>query len=345
MTRQYKGGQGAKGNQRLIIGPHAHGKYNDEAALKLPEDNEALRLSHHERAFFSCWLKGESTGIEKLPPVYYYVIGDDTDADSPGMEWRTANDWPPFPAESTAYYLADGGLLTTDESTASATASFTYDPADPFPTFGGQNLILPKGPFDQRTINEGRSDLLKFASEPLSEPMEITGHVSARLFVSTDAPDTDFTVKLIDIYPKGDDREILMLDNIQRVKFRNGCDAPAPLLTSNEDVVEVEIDLWSISWVFNTGHRIGLQVSSSNYPRFEKNPNTGDDFPTADNMRVAHNTVHMGSSHPSAVVLPVRPKGVDTPLAQYLNPEDVPGDGERASGDKPVPRRFRRLGK
>lgn len=324
VSRQKKGGKGAKGNQRLIMLPGAHGPYHADAALKLPKGFDDVRVSHHERAFLDYWLKGEDTGITALSPVFYYTMGDDTNPDAPGMEWRAAETWPPFPTKPTSYYLAEGGVLTTGEpGEASQPGAFTYDPANPFPTHGGQNLILPAGPFDQRKVNEGRTDLLKFASAPLAAPMEITGRVAVQLFVSTDAPDTDFTAKLIDIYPEPDGREILMLDNIQRVKYRKGFEKPAALLKSPDEVVEITIDLWSISWVFNTGHRIGLQVSSSNYPRFEKNPNSGDDWPTDSNLRVAHNVVHMGKAHPSALVLPVRPEGQKVAVATCLNPEDV----------------------
>jgi len=122
--------------------------------------------------------------------------------------------------------------------------------------------------------------------------------------VSTDARDTDFTAKLLDIYPDG--REILMLDGIQRLKFRHGCELPDYLLPG--EIAEIEIDLWSISLIFNTGHRIGLHVSSSNFPRFEVNPNTGKDFPVeGEPMAVAANTVYTGVRHPSALILPVAP--------------------------------------
>ena len=120
---------------------------------------------------------------------------------------------------------------------------FTYDPADPFPTLGGANLLRPAGPFDQRPAREGRADYVLFVSEPLDDPLEATGRFRAVLYVSTDAPDTDFTAKLLDVYPAGDDREILMLDGIRRVKLRNGFEQAAPLLTSNEEVVKVSIDL------------------------------------------------------------------------------------------------------
>jgi hypothetical protein len=178
-------------------------------------------------------------------------------------------------------------------------------------TVGGANLFwdAPPGPYDQRKTNTGRDDVLRFATAPLTEPLEATGRITVKLYVSTDAPDTDFTAKLVDIYPEPDNREILITDSARRVKTREGFDHPAPLLTGPDQIVPLDIDLFSTSWVFNTGHRIGVQVSSSNYPRFEVNPNTGADMPTKDGeLRVAHNTVHFDRAHPSALLLPVRPK-------------------------------------
>ena len=306
LTRQYRGGPGAKGNQKLILKWSGHGK-DMTPDLKHNENRFDLRVSDFRHEFLAYWLKGEDNGIMDKPAVHYYVMGDDTDPDAPGMEWRTADTWPPFPTSETAFYLKEDGLLSAaGPGPAGKNATFTYDPVNPFPTHGGANLFMPYGPYDQRTANADRTDLLTFATAPLAEPIEVTGHVMARLYVSTDAPDTDFTAKLIDVYPAGDDREILVLDSVQRVKYRHGFEKPAPLLESADQVVEIEIDLWHISWIFNTAHRIGLHVSSSNYPRFEKNPNTGEDFPKEDNLRAARNTVHMGAAHPSALLLPVR---------------------------------------
>jgi hypothetical protein len=165
---------------------------------------------------------------------------------------------------------------------------------------------MPSGPFDQRKFSTVRKDLIKFATPPLDAPMELTGHVALKLFVSSDAPDTDFTAKLLDIYPDGDGREINMLDNIQRVKMRKSLAQPEPLLTDPDQIVELTIDLWSICWIVDKGHRIGLHVSSSNFPKFEVNANTGVDHPQDQELRVAHNTVHLDTTHPSALVLPVR---------------------------------------
>ena len=300
-SRQHQGGAGAKGNQKLIMGPWVHGPVKKVGDLELP-DNFTMDFGKYERRMYAHWLTGADNGVVDEAAVNYYTVGDVTRPDGPGNEWRTADDWPPFPTQETAYFLhPDGTLSTTESSENAATLAYTYDPADPCPTHGGQNLLIPAGPFDQRKVS-GRDDVLKFATAALDAPTEITGRVKVRLFVSTDALDTDFTAKLVDIYPDGS--EILMLDNIQRVKFRNGFEKADPLPAG--EIGEVVIDLWSISLIFDVGHRIGVQISSSNYPRFEKNPNSGDDLPNDDNQRAAHNTLHLDKQHPSALLLPVR---------------------------------------
>jgi predicted acyl esterase len=301
MTRQYQGGEGARGNQKLIIGPWAHGPKKDLGDLVMRDNYLAVDSNLYTARFLKHWLEGDQNGIMAEPAVNYYTMGDVFDGKAPGNEWRTANDWPPFATSAVPYYLVQGGTLSTAPPDNPGTATYTYDPKDPCPSKGGQNLTIPAGPFDQREVS-GRPDVLRFATDPLTAPVEVTGSVHVSLYVSTDAPDTDFTAKFVDIYPDG--REILMLDSIRRLKFHNGytrAEPPAP-----GSITKLDLDLWSISLILNTGHRIGVQVSSSNYPRFEKNPNTGDDFPGEDNLRAAHNTLHMDKDHPSAIILPVR---------------------------------------
>jgi hypothetical protein len=300
VTRQHHGGEGAKGSQKLIIGPWPHGVNQVLGGLKLRDNFTALDFNQYTARFLEYWLKGGQNGIMTEPAVNYYTLGDVVEDNAPGNEWRTANDWPPFPTTPTSYYLMEGGKLAAAPPDKGS-VTYTYDPKDPCPTKGGQNLTIPAGPFDQRAVSN-RPDVLRFATEPLDAPLEITGNVQAVLYVSTDAPDTDFAAKFVDIYPDG--KEILMLDNIRRLKFHNGFDKAEPVRPG--DIAELDIDLWSISLILNKGHRIGVQVSSSNYPRFEKNPNTGDDFPKEDNLRIAKNTVYMDKEHSSAIILPVR---------------------------------------
>ena len=300
-TRQYNGGTGAKGNQKLIMGAWLHGAKKDPGDLVL-RDNFNFDFGKYEQRFEDFWLKGEPNGVMQEPAVNYYTLGDVFNANAPGNEWRTANDWPPFPTVETAYFLHGDKTLSTSPATDKGLQplAYDYDPNNPCPTHGGAELTIPAGPFNQQETGN-RPDVLVFLSAPLEKPLEVTGRFTARLFVSTDAPDTDFTAKLVDVYPDG--RQFLMLDNIRRLKFRNGYEKAEPLEPGQ--VGELVIDLWSISLILDTGHRIGLHVSSSNYPRFEKNPNTGEDLPSAQ-MRTAHNSVYMDQTHPSALLLPVR---------------------------------------
>ncbi len=308
-AREARGGEGARGKNRLILSWASHGPdITDDYGLK--ENRFEVKPQAIYVAFLDRYLRGNEHALDGIAKVYYYVMGDDTDPEAPGNEWRTAETWPPFLTHETPFYLGAGGALSTTCPTVKhGTLQYTFDPAHPVPTHGGANLFLPSGAFDQRQVRQGRDDILVFAGETLEAPLEIAGRVRVKLFVSSDAPDTDFTAKLVDIFPAGDDREILMLDGIQRVKARKSLAEAAPLLKGLDDVVELDIDLWSIAWVFNKGHRIGLHVSSSNYPRFEVNPNTGADYPVeGEPMRKALNRVHMDAAHPSRLILPVRPR-------------------------------------
>jgi len=301
--RQYQGGEGARGNQILLIGPWAHAGPNGPQQLgdlEFPA-NYRFDVGPFEGRFFRHWLLGEENGIMEEPPVHYYTVGDVSDPNAPGNVWRTAEDWPPVPVRETRFYLAPGGRLSRQPGPRDAEGlAFVYDPGDPCPTHGGGNYNLPAGPFDQREVSK-RPDVLVFQSDPLTEPLEIAGRVTVRLYVTSNAVDTDFTAKLIDVYPDG--REILMLDGIYRMKYRNGFEK-AELLSQGE-VAQLDIDLWSISLIFNRGHRIAVHVSSSNYPRFDKNPNTGADFADGQNLRVTRNTVFVDEPHPSALIVPV----------------------------------------
>lgn len=307
LARQLKGGEGARGNQKLVMRPAAHGGWGAQD-LKFPKNYDEFRVTPYRKRFMQHWLLGKDTGIMKEPAVNYYTVGDDTHFEGPGWKWRTADTWPPFNLTPTSYYLhADGVLSTSAPSEEDAARAYDYDPKNPVPTLGGENLTIAYGPYDQRPVST-RPDVLSFSTPPLTAPLEATGNFAVELYISSDAPDTDFTAKLVDIYPPPDGREILMLDSIQRVKYREGRDHAAPPLKPGE-MVRVKIDLGPISWIFNTNHRIGLQISSSNLPRFELNPNNGEEFPgETPAPRVAHNTVHMAKARPSALLLPVREK-------------------------------------
>jgi len=338
MSRQHKGGRGAKGNQMLIIGPWPHDGKQKVGDFTFPDSSKFAWTSLAHK-FLRHWLIDEKNGVMDEPPVHYYVLGDFTDPKAPGNEWRTADDWPPYGTDATSFYLTmDGALVSNRPQDGEGSRSYTFDPGDPCPTLGGPNVVISGGPRDQRPISS-RNDVFKFQTQPLDAPVEVSGAIAVKLWVSTDAPDTDFTAKLIDIYPDG--REINLTEGALRLKFRKGMEKADPLKPG--DIAEIEIACQSVSVVFNTGHRIGVLVSSSNYPRFELNPNTGEDRPrytriqtektgplTLTNLegidlppgtppsaiadlvldktsvRAAKNSVYFGGKRPSALILPVR---------------------------------------
>ena len=300
-SRQYSGGPGARGNQFLVMGPWVHLTQTQQnlGDLVLP-DNYTFPQPDLEWQLLYYWLTGVGPEVLENPHVYYYVLGDVDDPAAPGNMWRTSEDWPPLSTEPRHLYLAPSLALSSSLPTAETTYTYTFDPDNPCPTLGGANLTLPAGPFDQQPVSD-RSDVVRFATVPLEAPLEVTGRIAVRLFVSTSALDTDFTAKLVDIYPDG--REILLTDGIQRLKYRTGASTPDYVLPGT--IAELTIDLWSFSIIFNAGHRIGLQISSSNYPRFDVNPNTGYDFPDNASTIPATNSIWSGPDYPSALILPV----------------------------------------
>jgi len=290
---QYRGGEGAKGNQKLIMGAFGHGQLQGD--LKYPKD-AGLRDMDLAMRWFDHWLKGDDNGVERAPAVRYYMMG--------GNEWRESDVWPPK-HEVSSYYLQAGGKLSTDKPAPDASASdaadtFVYDPQNPVPTIGGNNLMLPLGPMDQREVS-GRDDVLKYETAPLEQAVEIAGRVAAELFVSTDAEDTDFTVKLVDVYPNG--YEALVLDQAFRLRFRDGLNRMVK--AEKGQVYPIKVDLWSTALVFNKGHKIAIHVSSSNDPRFEPHSNTWQPVTSLEQAVDANNTVHHTSSQASRLLLPV----------------------------------------
>ena len=214
VTIQERGGPKARGKCFLVIAPVAHGdlseKVNYRDARKAPIDLIApTNLLAH-------WLKGERAGVGRLKPVHYYVMGDTDDKDAPGNYWRSADAWPP-PAEVTPFYFHADHALGKARPDGDGKLTYKYDAENPVPTMGGQNLFIEKGPMDQRPV-ESRPDVLLFTTEPLTKPVEVTGRITARLYVSSDCPDTDFTVKLCDVYPDG--KSMLVTDGIRRASLQ-----------------------------------------------------------------------------------------------------------------------------
>jgi len=301
---QHQGGPGAQGKSKLIIGPWTHGGagITTQGELTYPTNS----IDNFSQALFwqmiNEYTMNGPTDYDSWPAVTYYVMGDVTDSNASGNEWRYADDWPISSTERVWYLHADGSLQTMIP-TEEEQVTYRYDPTNPVPTVGGGNLNIAAGPFDQRLV-ENRSDVLIFTSPVLGQPYEATGAITARLFVSSDCPDTDFTVKLTDVYPDG--RSMLITDGILRMRNRNGFDHWE--LMEPGTVYQVDVDLWSTSYVWNTGHQIRIAVSSSNYPRCLNNPNTAEGIYKNNTYSIAQNTVYIDSIHSSCLLLPEIPQ-------------------------------------
>ncbi|WIG57678.1 MAG: hydrolase, CocE/NonD family [Ktedonobacterales bacterium] len=303
-----------RGHQRqwLVIGPWTHGNVNrvqgdldfgfasSGALMDLRIDLMSLQIQ-----FFDYALKGLATTFAEMPVVKYFVMGANV--------WKTSKSWPPEGATVAHWYLhsaghantASGdGQLSNEQPADEVTDSFTYDPANPVPTVGGATLlpsVLRPGPRDQRVV-EQRHDVLVYTSAPLEQPLEVTGAVSAALYVASDAPDTDFVARLVDVYPDG--MAITVTDGIVRMRHRNGMEAREEPLEAGT-FYRIEVDLWATSLVFLPGHRIRLDVTSSSFPRWERNLNTGMDSAAATEMRTARQSLAHDAEHPSYLALPI----------------------------------------
>ena len=315
---------------RLLIGPWLHG-YDDFARSYAGEvdfgaeskiDFNALR-----KLWFDATLKGVDNGILSGPEVHLFVTGGGSGARDPsgrlqhGGHWRDETAWPPPKARLATFHLhGDGSLLPEAPPADAAPRHFTFDPLDPVPTVGGgvQNGMFPaliQGvAYDQRSREElwvcydsqrlsSREDVLVFQSDPLEADLEVTGPISVRLFVSSSAKDTDFTAKVIDVHPPSvgwpEGFALNLTDSIVRCRYREGFDREAFLRPG--EIVEVVIEPQAISNLFAKGHRIRLDISSSSFPRFDVNPNTGEPCGLERDLVTATNTVHLDAAHPSSV--------------------------------------------
>jgi uncharacterized protein len=297
--------------QYAVIAPTLH------CAFKRATENTIVgersvgdaRLNYDELtyAWFDHFLKGEKNGIlEKMPKVRYYTMGIN--------KWQTAETWPPPGAQSMSFFLSSGGkantltgdgLLSETVPTADNPDRFVYDPMNPVPSHGGNvcctGNAVAGGAFDQRKMEE-RPDILVYSTEPLKEGIEVSGPIEVTLYVSSDAKDTDFTVKLIDVYPDG--RAYNLDETIQRMRYRNGYDKPQVWMEPG-NIYQVTLQPMTTSNYFEAGHRIRLEVSSSNFPRFDRNMNTGGKNYDESKGVVANNAVHHSKQYPSELKLTV----------------------------------------
>jgi uncharacterized protein len=308
--KQKGGSEAARNGQILFIGPWDHGSQKGiypERQFGLSAGSQFADLTTLHRKFYDRWLRGQKNALDGVAPVRIFVMGID--------QWRDEQDWPLPDTQYTDYFLSSSGQANTSEGEGKLTTqlpdsehkdTYSYDPHNPVPTLGGRMLMMAEtngvGPVDQRPV-EARDDVLSFSTPVLDKPIEVTGHISLTLFMSSSAIDTDFTGKLVDVFPDG--RAIILTDGILRARYRKSL-AESELMEPGH-IYELTFSLGATSNVFLPGHRIRLEVSSSNFPRFDRNTNTGGVVAdeTEDQMVTAVNTVYHGSIHPSRLVLPI----------------------------------------
>jgi predicted acyl esterase len=298
---QNHGSKGARGNQKLFMGPFGHGPLSGDLAYP---GMDRLGATSDEMRWWDYWLKGVDNGIMDEPPVRILMMaGARKGAYSPKNRLMEFANWPPASREVRYYVTGDHGLTTKAPAATEGKISYRFDPAHPVPTVGGANLTFERGPMDQRAIGE-RQDYLRFETPVLAKDVAIAGHVSVEVYGATDGPDTDFMAKLVDVYPDG--YEALVLDAPIRARYREGRRPDDVKMMTPGAPEKLTIDMWNTAITFEAGHRIELAITSSNSPRFEVNRNNG--APPGDTTtppRVATNTVYFDKDHPTALVLPV----------------------------------------
>ena len=298
-------------NQYLVIAPVLHCSYTRATENTIVGERSVgdARLNYNEQiyAWFDFWLKGEQNDFkENTPRVQYYTMGSN--------KWQSSESWPPSNAKIETFFLQSGGdanslfgdgkLIRKKPGEQDNADAFTYDPMNPVTSYGGNvcctGNAVKGGSFDQQVM-ETRNDILVYTTDPLKEGVEVTGSIKTMLYVSSDAKDTDFTVKLIDVYSDGSAYNLD--ETIQRVRFRDGYDKE--LFMEKGKVYKVDLTPMSTSNYFKEGHRIRIEISSSNFPRFARNMNTGgNNFDEKEGI-VAHNKVHHSNEFPSQIRIPI----------------------------------------
>ena len=309
--RQRAATEEARRGQKLIMGPWLHGPLRGvigEVDFGFRASDASVLTYDIMWRWFDYWLKGIDNGIMDDPPVRIFVMGRN--------RWREENEWPLARTVYTPFYLHSGGkanalhgdgVLSTKTPPAERRDQYAYDPRDPVPTRGGGLCChqggLPPGAYDQRQIEE-RDDVLVYTTDPLEEDLEVTGPLKVVLYAASSAVDTDFTAKLVDVSPCGHARNIA--DGIVRACYRHSLRQPQ--LLAPGVIEEYTIHLGGTSNVFLARHRLRLEISSSNFPRFDRNPNTGHAVASEDEMVIATQTIYHDAQRPSHVVLPIIPQ-------------------------------------
>ena len=310
--RESGGGEQARRGQRLIMGPWHHAvplaNLVGSVDFGLQSSPVSVDVDGIQLRWFDHWLKGRKDALDALAPVRLFTMGIN--------QWRDEKEWPIPGTDFRRFYLhsrgrANGaggdGALSTEHPASEPADVYLYNPMDPAPTMGGGLCCYPGalqgGAWDQRAV-ESRSDVLVYSTEALEEDLEVTGPIKLVLYASSSAPDTDFTAKLVDVEPCGFARNLT--DGIIRARYRESFSHEKML--KPDEVAEFTIDMWSTSNLFKKGHRIRLEVSSSNFPRFDRNPNTGRELFADSETRRAVQTVMHDRSFASHLVLPVIPQ-------------------------------------
>ena len=297
----------ARAKTKLLVGPWPHNPigtgepfgdigFGPDAGMDIP----GVHLRWYDQR-----LKGIDTGIDDEPPIRIFVMGENV--------WRDEHEWPPARTQYTKFYLRSHGRanslhgdgeLSREPPKNEPTDGFTYDPDNPVPTVGGQSMFIDNnGPMDRRPV-ERRDDVLVYSTALLSNDLEVTGAIDLTLYAASSTPDTDFTATLIDVHPNGS--AINICEGIVRARFRESYEAPT--LIDPGAIYEYKIRLWETSNVFKAGHRVRIEISSSNFPRFDRNLNTGHTPGMDAEMQVAQQTIYHSAQHPSHITLPVIPR-------------------------------------
>ena len=300
-------------NQYLVIAPTLHCRYTRATENTIVGERSVgdARLNYEEQIYswWDLWLKGESNDFkEKTPRVQFYTMGSN--------KWQASEEWPPADTKMVTYYLNSngdantlfgGGSLTEKMPSKDKPDSFVYDPMNPVTSLGGNvcctGNAVKGGAFNQQSM-EARQDILVYTTDVLTEGVEVSGFIESTLYVSSDAKDTDFTVKLIDVYPDG--TAYNLDETIQRARFREGYDKE--VFMEDGKVYKIDLTPLSTSNYFEKGHRIRVEISSSNFPRFARNLNTGGNNYDESEAVVAHNKVHHSKKYSSQIKLPIRQK-------------------------------------
>lgn len=292
---------------RVLMGPWSHEEEVESFTGDVDLSPALTVIRDHELAFYDRYLRDEANGWEERAPAELYVLGSG--------RWRGEREWPLPGTAFTPFHLRRGGSLSVDPPAPDEPADrYAYDPADPVPTIGGVSSVLTMtqgaetpirpGPLDQRVL-EARDDVLVYTSEPLEQDLEVIGPVDATLYAASSARDTDFLLRLCDVHPDG--RSIFVTEGIIRARYRGSLEGESVELLEPDEVAEYRIRLYPVANTFRRGHRIRLDVTSSSFPRFSRNLNTGEDVGTGTRMEVARQSVLHTPAYPSHVVLPVVP--------------------------------------